>query len=238
MNPNNLVKCWMGMMAKRQFLSAHLFITTGILAFAMAAFFPPEGHSATLTLLTSRPATGDTVDWGQLGTPNLTITTPQNFTSTGGTTGTVDLNGTGFLVEQCCIGIVGTFDGDFAPGNIVLATHQAPLTINFNTPVQSVGVQIQDNRIGDQFIAEIMAYSGDKLLGVFTENGFSGDVGDNSNIFLGVQDATADITSVIFLTFVGDPPTVPYTSNGVAINQMTISAPPCRRRNGLSGCSK
>ena len=37
--------------------------------------------------LTSRPATGDTVDWGQLGAPSNYFTAPQNFTSTGGTTG-------------------------------------------------------------------------------------------------------------------------------------------------------
>jgi hypothetical protein len=76
---------------------------------------PSRGFDS--TILTARPATGDVVDWGQIGTPNLIITTPQSFTSTGGTTGTVSLNGTGFLVQQCCIGITGTFDGDFAPGD-------------------------------------------------------------------------------------------------------------------------
>ena len=165
-------------------------------------------------MLTVRPATGDIVDWGQIGTPNLTITSPQRFTSTGGTTGTVNLNGTGLLVEQCCIGITGTFDGNFAPGDKVLVTPNSPLTIKFNTPVQAVGAQIQDNTIGDYFTAEIEAFHGRKLLGTFTENGFSGDVGDNSNIFLGVQDKHADITSVLFV--ISD-------SKSVAINQITIT---------------
>jgi hypothetical protein len=53
-------------------------------------------------------------------------------------------------------------------------------------------------------------------LGPFTENGFSGDVGDNSNIFLGVH--AADITSVTYLTFTGNP----FTLQDVLINQMTI----------------
>src|SRR5262249_41281080 len=153
---------------------------------------------ASLIELIARPSTGDTVYWNTLGTPNLQFTTPQNFTSTGGTTGTVNVSVNGFLVEQCCIGITGTFDGDFAPGNIVVVSYANPLTINFNTPIQTVGAQIQDNIIGDHFTAEILAYNGTTLLGSFTETGFSGDVADNSNIFLGVQDASADITSIVY----------------------------------------
>ena len=68
----------------------------------------------------------------------------------------------------------------FAPGDKVLVTYLAPLTINFNTPVQSVGTQLQDDTIGDHFIAVILAFSRSTLLGIFTENGFSGDLGDNS----------------------------------------------------------
>ena len=102
---------------------------------------PSQGFDS--TILTVRPSTGDIVDWGQLGTPNLIITAPQSFTSTGGTTGTVNLNGIGGLYQQCCIGISGTFDGDFGPGDKVLVTSpNSPLTIKFNTPVQAVGAQI------------------------------------------------------------------------------------------------
>jgi hypothetical protein len=177
--------------------------------------------------LTARPGGADIVDWGQLGTPNVTITTPQSFTSVGGITGTVNLNVTTVgsfqgLVQQCCVGITGTFDGGFTPGDKILVTYQAPLTINFNAPVQSVGTQIQDDRIGDHFIAEILAFSGSTLLGTFTENGFSGDLGDNSNIFLGVQDSIADITSITYRTFTSDPT---FRSQSVAINQMSVSAP-------------
>jgi len=100
-------------------MNAKLFglIATGMLAVALTLVAPRVVH-ANLIELTARPATGDTVYWGQLGTPNLSLATPQSFTSTGGTTGNVNLNGTGNLVEQCCIGITGTFDGDFAPGDI------------------------------------------------------------------------------------------------------------------------
>jgi hypothetical protein len=175
-------------------------------------------HGFDSTILTARPATGDVVDWGQIGTPNLIITTPQSFISTGGTTGTVNLNGSGTLLEQCCIGLTGTFDGDFAPGDKVLTTSPGdPLTVHFNKSVSAVGAQIQDNGIGDHFTAEIEAFHGSKLLGTFTENGFTGDVGDNSAIFLGIQDKRADITSVIFNI-------LPFESQAkaVSINQLTI----------------
>jgi hypothetical protein len=166
-----------------------------------------------LTELTTRPSTGDIVYWSTLGTPNLEFTTPQSFTSTDGTTGTVNFNGTPLLVEQP-IGITGTFDGDFAPGDKVIVA-SSPLTINFNTPVEAVGAQIQDNGIGDHFTAQISAYDGSTFLGSFTENGFSGDVGDNSDIFLGVQDRTADITRIVFQTF-----SVGGYNGSVAINQL------------------
>jgi hypothetical protein len=65
------------------------------LAFACAlSVLPLESVYATPIELTARPGGADIVDWGQLGTPNLLITTPQSFTSVGGITGTVNLNGT------------------------------------------------------------------------------------------------------------------------------------------------
>jgi hypothetical protein len=181
----------------------------------------PRPVLASLVELTARPATGDTVDWLQFGPANpLFLTSPQSFTSTGGTAGTVSGTGLGTYV-QCCIatpsGPRGTFDGDFAPGATVLLSG-GPLTINFNTPVQSVGTQIQNNTIGSHFTAEILAFSGSQLLGAFIASGFSGDVADNSNTFLGVQDSTSDITSVTYLTFADGS----SSSGPVAINQLTV----------------
>jgi hypothetical protein len=60
----------------------------GMIACSMAGASPTE--------LTARPTTTDIVDWGQLGTPNLTFTTPQYFTSSSGDIlGTVYFNGPG-----------------------------------------------------------------------------------------------------------------------------------------------
>jgi hypothetical protein len=161
-------------------------------------------HASTIEL-TSRPATGDTVNWIQLGITQY-LATPQSFTSTGGTTGYVSATSPLIVVQQCCIGLTGTFDGDFSPLDNVLVS-PGSLTINFNTPVQAVGAQIQNNTIGTNFLAEILAFNGNQLLGAFLASGFSGDVADNSNPFLGV------------LTFL-----IGGSSSGpVAINQMTIA---------------
>lgn len=184
--------------------------------------FVPRVALASTIELTSRPATGDTVDWGQLGLTSQFLTTPPSFTSTGVTTGSVSGTLPLLVVQQCCIatalGPAGNFNGDFSPGAIVLVS-PGSMTINFNAPVQSVGAQIQNNTIGSHFLAEVLAFSGSQLLGAYLASGFSGDVADNSDPFLGVQDTTADITSVTYLTFADGS----SSSGPVAINQMTIT---------------
>ena len=204
--------------------SKPVWYTAAAMLVAGLTFILPQVVLASTVELTTAPATGDTVNWIQLG-GGLTsqfLTTPQSFTSTGGTTGSVSGTLPLLVVQQCCIatpsGPAGNFNGDFAPGAVVLVS-PGPLTINFNTPVQSVGAQIQNNSIGTNFLAEILAFNGSQLLGAYLASGFSGDVADNSNPFLGVQDTTADITSVTYLTFLsgGSSP------GPVAINQMTIS---------------
>jgi hypothetical protein len=93
-----------------------------MIAAALIFAAPREADASTIEL-TARPTTGDTVYWSQLGTPNLLLTSPQSFTYAGGIAGSVCFNGLGTLMEQCCIGITGTFNGDFAPGDVVLETN-------------------------------------------------------------------------------------------------------------------
>jgi hypothetical protein len=201
-----------------------LFLATGM-ALALALFSPRDAH-ASLIELTSRPA-GDTVYWNTLSpTPSSGYITPQPFTSPGGVTGTVNFNSPGALVANCCLGDLGNFSGNFARGDWVIETTGAgaPLAINFNSPVQAVGAQIQDNNaVADHFTAQILAFSGSTFLGSFTENGVGGQAADNSDPFLGVQDSTADITTIIFQIFITTQP--PPQQGNVAINQMTIDAP-------------
>ena len=66
-------------------------LTFAIPLVAMALVLPRAAYASPIEL-TARPAMGDTVYWGPLGTPNLSLSSPQSFTSTGGTTGNVHLD--------------------------------------------------------------------------------------------------------------------------------------------------
>src|SRR5262245_7295632 len=118
--------------------------------------------------LTTRPSTGDVINWGQLdsdGSPTP-FSTPQDFTSTSGVQGTATLanDGNGSIYGQG-----GNFLGNFAPGDWVFYTmNSGPLTLSFDTPVSTVGAQIDANTYG-VFTVQIQAFHYDELLGTFTE---------------------------------------------------------------------
>ena len=117
-------------------------IVTTLAALTLVLGWALPCHANVLEL-TSRPTTNDMVFWSQFG---QILPATDNFTSTHGIIGSVNLNGPGLVGVQCCISVnnhpVGNFDGDFAPGDFVLSTHLAPLTINFDTPVRAVGAQM------------------------------------------------------------------------------------------------
>jgi hypothetical protein len=115
-----------------------------ITLFAAATFSCSLSHSASAGLieLTTRPATGDIINWGQLGPPSPSIfPTPQNFTSTSGVEGTAALanDGNGAIYGQG-----GNFLGNFASGDLVFyyTMRSGPLTLNFDTPVSTVGARL------------------------------------------------------------------------------------------------
>jgi hypothetical protein len=185
--------------------------------FAAATFSFSLSHSACASLieLNTRPATGDIINWGQLGPPSPTVfPTPQNFTSTSGVGGTATLanNGNGAIYKQG-----GNFLGNFADGDLVFYTMRSgPLTLNFDTPLSTVGAQIDANTYG-VFTAEIQAFDNNVPLGTFTEDGTVTTSNDNSAIFLGVADTTEDITSIVYsLT------AAPGDLTDFAINQVSI----------------
>jgi hypothetical protein len=189
----------------------------GVLGLASALISPAHGQ---VTQVTSRPG-GDTVVWCQLNfPPGATFPTPVHFASYGGIEGKaiVDKEGSGELQEQCCAGINGLFDGNFSPGDMLfLTTSSAPLAISFEKPVKSVGAQIGFNTYGP-FIAQIQAYDHNRLLGSFNETGNETSSADNSAIFLGVADAKAEITKVVYTV------TNSTGTPGVfAINQANVS---------------
>jgi hypothetical protein len=115
-----------------------------ITLFAAATFSLCHSACASLIELTTRPGTSDIVNWGQLGPPTPTFfPTPANFTSTSGVEGTATLanDGNGSIWQQG-----GNFLGNFAPGDLVfVTTRSGPLTLDFDTPLSTVGAQIDAN---------------------------------------------------------------------------------------------
>ena len=73
-----------------------------------------------------------------------------------------------------------------------------PLNLDFSSPVQAVGAQIQAD-VDGLFTATIGAYdSNDSLLNSFTVTGLSTNAGDNSAIFIGLSDTSNTIAAVDF----------------------------------------
>jgi hypothetical protein len=162
----------------------------------------------------------DLADWGQLGACGTDI--PNNFgaVSNGGVgiTGTFGQGGPGQLRQQSNPNCV--WNGNFASGDYVLWTNspgQAPLTLSFSRGVSGAGAQIQADFPG-AFTAQVCDNFGD----CFQENGNSNFNGDNSAIFIGMQDLTGpDITSFTFslTSCVSD-------CNDFGINQLSLGPTP------------
>jgi hypothetical protein len=187
---------------------------------------PQEAH-AQVTMVTTRPST-DAIDWGQLNvlpSGEQPIPTPQRFESFEGIRGSIGEKRSPLFVER-------NFDGNphygedaittnFAPGDWVIAAGSqiqgSQILISFQQPVRFVGAQLGRNG-GAQFIGKIQVFSNNNLLGMFTENGNTTANLDNTAIFLGVMDAEADITDVIYT--VTDPAGL---SVGILINQVAVS---------------
>ncbi len=181
-----------------------------IMLLAMVALAVGSGMTAkadVVTEVTSRPSGADTVNWSQLGPDFSTINNPFTATSTGGVgvTGTFAA-GTGQLRVQG-----SSWSGNFANGDFVVWTQgNGPLTLSFSQDLSQVGAQIQSDAFG-AFTAQICDNLGD----CFSEVGDSTSNGDNSAIYLGLDDLTGPgITSITF-SLVGD--------TDFAINQLSLS---------------
>jgi hypothetical protein len=169
----------------------------------------------------------DSLDWGQLGIHNQNVAATFSATSTGGLsiTGSEASGHVREYVETavCC----ALWNGNFATGDNVLYTGVAggftgsgPLTLLFAGPISGVGTQIQSDGYG-AYTAELDAYNGATLLGSVTEGGVSTtNFGDDSAIFIGIDDTTgADITKVV-ISLTSSP--AGTTLGDFAINQLSL----------------
>jgi hypothetical protein len=154
--------------------------------------------ASALTRVTNRAALGgnDAIDWSQLGSASTAVANPFTATSAGGVTATGTIP-TGILAR---VDQGNGWNGSFAPGDAVLWTNAnpGPLSLVFSTPVFGAGAQIEANYFG-AFTARIEAFNASGTsLGYFDVDGTSAPAGDNSAIFVGVLDSTADIKKLVF----------------------------------------
>ena len=163
----------------------------------VALLFGGVGQARAGILVTSRSALAGTdfVDWG---TPR---DLPSSFSieSNGSVAVTVS-SGRPFTVLNNGLLPVGDWEGNFATGDHVLYNNiGGAVTIDFgSTLISRGGLQIQTAE-GGTFVARVVAYdASNNVIDNFTETGNSTIGNDNSAIFIGVEDATADISKIVF----------------------------------------
>ena len=149
----------------------------------------------------------DFFDWGQIrvvdgGGNAVAQTSPQNVTSNLGRTGNVS-NGGNFT------GLIEGTDwfGNFTVGNNVLFSGDtnnpfaasSSFTMNFNTAVYGLGLQMTSNFYG-AFTASLEVFSGATSLGVFNVAGVMDGLEDGTAPFLGAKGDTTIDKAVFTLT--------------------------------------
>ena len=133
-------------------------------------------------------AGNDFFDWSTVGPISVSVASPFNLASNGGSvTATVESTTTFLVLLQPVF-----WSGNFAPGDYVLFTEFAPadhIEISFSSPVSAVGTQLQAFFFGT-FTATLKVFdASDNLSGTFSMQGVSDSSGDGSAIFLGASDA-------------------------------------------------
>jgi hypothetical protein len=165
----------------------------------------PRPANALISLETTRPGFGlglsDQVNWNWIASPGSFFSSGATFGSggpnygVGGIMGHVSLAADNGQIR----GEHYDWSGNFAVSDYILytGTGAGPITLTFNNPVSHVGAQIMSASYG-AFTGQITAYNGATVLGTYTEIGNSSSAGNNSAIYLGVGDSTAEITKVVY----------------------------------------
>ncbi|MGI8956965.1 MAG: hypothetical protein ACR2II_08640 [Chthoniobacterales bacterium] len=157
----------------------------------------------------------DFIDWSAAGPAFTVLTSPFTVPTNLGMTATVSTSNSTSL-ERRDQG--NGWAGNFAPGDPLIWNQDAggDIVVNFGMGVFGAGAQVQSDFFG-AFTGTISAFGQTgNLLGSFTFNGNSTSDGDNSAVFAGILDDTADIFSVSFS--VVDI----FGGNNFAINQLDI----------------
>jgi len=191
---------------------------------AATAFIQPV--QANIVGLNSNAALGafDSINWSQLDPNNTNFFGPQNVVSTGGVNGAASSAGNQF---QTLTQDSNSWDGNFTPGvNVLWTVQKGPdITISVANATRGIGAQIQADSLG-AFTAKITAINaGGTLLGSYAENGASTNAGDNTAIFIGLFDDTADISKIVFSLTTAPGPTNDFAIGPVDFSTQVSSIP-------------
>src|SRR5262245_1853345 len=171
--------------------------------------------------INSRAALGgnDSIDWGTLGVTGTELANPFVAVSNGGISATVSQGG-GLVFER--LDQSAGWNGNFAPGAALIRINQdinnnetKTVSLQFSTPVAGAGAQVQTNSPGEFGMTLNVFDSDNNLLGSFNKFGLSTSAADNSAIFLGVRNDTANIDHVTYTV------STPH-SLGFALNQVDL----------------
>lgn len=160
---------------------------------AAALFALPALHAGQIGA-SLQTAANDTVSWLSLGIG----TTPDNPFSIASTTGNVtatvtDLNDSSSPSSKSAVSNNFLFWGFLGTSTAILDNQfNGPTTIAFSAPVTAAGLFISDAFGATAFVSgTIEAFDGNTMLESYTV-----DANGHQQIYLGVEDATADITEI------------------------------------------
>ena len=177
----------------------------------------PAIAASAVALVSSRATLIDpqTVNWDQLGPAGTQVSQPFQASASGGYTFTVLKNNSDTPYVRADEG--DGFTGDFLPGEKLLySTSLTAFDFRFQTPIESVGGQIQIDR-GGQWTPFVRVFTTDGGDFTFTlPPDFNNQSADGSAPFVGVTANSPVISRILFDSFFG---------GNTGINQLSIVVP-------------
>ena len=176
----------------------HVAKLSGLAVLALVAIGTTQADAALMSWNGTSPAPNDSTSWGGLGPDGTPLGATFTATSTAGHTITGSFAGGSGLVA-----VAGTswtpVVAPFVSGDTLVwafnngtSVGTGPLTLGFSKAVLAGGLLIQADNPG-AFTAQVEAFDGATLLGTETLASANG-----APIFVGAQDTTADIKSLVF----------------------------------------
>jgi hypothetical protein len=167
------------------------------------------------SLVTSRPAGTDSVNWSQFGSvAPLAIPQPFSIITANGVSGAGETASgySGYRGGWLELVDYNSFEVNFARGEYIYASAGGPLTLTFAQGYTQIGAQITGDNNG------YVTFKICDVNGCFTEDGNATEIMDNSAIYIGIESATP----IDWVTF--SIPSEPY-NEFFEINNVTLDVP-------------